>query len=310
MEEFKLEKFIEWVRCDLCGEKQYRVLYPGTFRREDFLGNPSLSFQYASTDHARGNIVQCVGCGLVYMNPRDRDVARIYEYVGEDDYYLSSTQDRIATFERDYQRLEAVVGPGDGRKMIDVGCSYGLLLGVCQSHGWEVYGCELSRVQWSKATELYERVYNKELRDCGFSENFFDLVTMHEVIEHVASPKAFLGDVRAVLKPGGYLVLTTPDRSSLAARIFGKRWLAYTRMHLYYFTPTTLGRMLEEQGFQVVRAERHKRIIRYGIAIAWVKKYPLLYRVFSFVLGNPLVRNIKTTSSMSGNIVIYAKKID
>ncbi len=308
MKELEIDQFVEWVSCGLCGGEKYKILYPSTFSSADFVNDPSHSFQYASRDPARGNIVQCNDCGLVYMNPRDRDISKIYSSVGEDEYYLSSTQDRIATFERDYRKLESVVGPGDGRKMIDVGCSYGLFLGVCQSHGWEVYGCELSKTQWSKAKELYSRVYNRELRDCSFPENFFDLVTMHEILEHVPSPTALLDDVRSVLKPGGYLMLTTPDRSSFAAKLFGKRWIAYARMHLYYFTPHTLEKMLEEQGFRVMKIERHKRIIRYGTAIAWMKKNPFLYRVFSVVFGNPLVRNIKTTSAMSGNVVMYAQK--
>jgi 2-polyprenyl-3-methyl-5-hydroxy-6-metoxy-1,4-benzoquinol methylase len=244
------------------------------------------------------------------MNPRDRDISSIYKNVGEDEYYISSKEDRIVTFERDYQKLESVIGPAHGRKMLDVGCGYGLFLGVCKNHGWEAYGCELSEVQWRKAKEHYDRVYNKEVRDCGFPENFFDLVTMNEVIEHVPSPKTLLKEAYHVIKPGGHIVLTTPDRSSWPAKLFGKRWLAYARMHLYYFTPYTLGRMLEGQGFRVIKIERHKRIIRFGVAIEWMKKHHLVYRFFSFVFGNPFVRDIKTTSTMSGNIVVYAQKVD
>jgi 2-polyprenyl-3-methyl-5-hydroxy-6-metoxy-1,4-benzoquinol methylase len=310
MKESEIDEFVDWVDCDLCGGKNYKVIYPSTFRSTDFTKDPSPSFRYASSDRARGNIVECRDCCLVYMNPRDRDIAKIYENVGEDEYYLSSEEDRVATFERDYRKLEFVVGPAKGRKMIDVGCSYGLFLGVCQRHGWEAYGCEPSQVQWMKASEHYARVYNKELRDCKFPDDFFDLVTMHELIEHPSSPKALIQDARAVIKPGGYLVLCTPDRSSWPAKIFGKRWMSYARMHLYYFTPRTLRRMLEEEGFRVVKIERHKRIIRFGVAIEWMRKNPFLYRVFSAVFGNFLTRNIKTTSAMSGNMMVYAQKVD
>ncbi|HEX9722171.1 MAG TPA: class I SAM-dependent methyltransferase [Candidatus Paceibacterota bacterium] len=310
MKESEIDQLVDWVNCDLCGGKNYRIIYPGAFTRADFVKDPSSSFRYASSEHARGNIVECADCHLVYMNPRDRDIPTIYENVGEDEYYLSAQEDRIATFERDYQKLESVIGSAKGRKMIDVGCSYGLFLGVCQRHGWEVYGCEPSKVQWAKAREYYAHVYNKELRNCGFSDNLFDLVTMHEVIEHPSSPKALIRDARAVIKPGGYLVLCTPDRSSWQAKIFGKRWIAYARMHLYYFTPHTLRRMLEEEGFRVVKIEKHKRIIRFGVAIEWMRKNPFLYRVFLAIFGNFLTRNIKITSAMSGNMMVYAQKID
>jgi len=66
---------------------------------------------------------------------------------------------------------------------------------------------------------------------------------------------------------------------------------------------------LQKRGFRIVKIERHKRIIRYGTAIVWMKKNPFLYRMFSIVFGNPLVRDIKTTSAMSGNMVVCAQKI-
>lgn len=300
--------FLEWVPCDLCGRNVFTIRYPGRYSDNDFGADRVRSFMYASDDKARGNIVRCNNCGLVYLNPRDKDVAALYQFVPHDEYYLSSRADRLATAENDFKQLEQVCGTG-GRRLLDVGCSYGFFLDVVKSRGWDGYGCELSREQFEFARERHRNVHNQELARCPFEKNSFDVITLYDVIEHLASPTAFVAQAREFLKPGGFLVLETPDVSSVPARIMGRFWLNFVRMHLYYFSPNTISQMLVKNGFEIVRIARHRRVIQLGVAIKWLKKYPWLYVPARLLLGGQLLRNVKLYTRLSGNMVVYAKKI-
>lgn len=301
--------FLEWVPCDLCKREQYTVLHQSTYTVQDFSSNTSKSFMYASTDKARGNIVRCLFCSLTYMNPRDTDITAIYEAVGDDEYYVSSHDDRLATCERDLTALEQVAGGGRGKKLMDIGCSYGFFMDVAKQRGWDVYGCELSKFQYEEAAGRHTNVYNTELKKCAFPSGYFDALTLFDVIEHLPSPAAFLPDAYRVLKKGGVLCIITPDVESLPARLSGRYWLNFTRMHLYYFTPKTMQMLLEKNGFRVLKVARHKRVIKLGVAIIWMQKYPRIYRLLNCLVGNRYLKDTTVLSSLSGNMVVYAEKV-
>jgi hypothetical protein len=70
--------------------------------------------------------------------------------------------------------------------------------------------------------------------------------------------------VRRLLKPGGLAVIHTMDLDSLFARLMGGRWPWLMEMHIFYFTPKTLGRMAEAAGLTVVKARAEGRYLRLG----------------------------------------------
>lgn len=304
----EVDKFIEWVPCDLCGSLDYKILYLSSFSEKDFSAKRFKSFTYANSDKARGNIVECLKCGLVYMNPRDKDVSSLYKDV-EDEYYFSSKEDRQATFERDLIQLEETNGVTLTRRLLDVGCSYGFFLDVAKKRGWDVYGTELSAKQYAFAVKNHPKVYNLPLLECHFGRNYFDVITLYDIIEHLPSPTLFLKQVNIILRPSGIIAITTPDLSSFPARITGKYWMNFVRMHLYYFHPRSITKLLEKCGFKVIKIMRHKRIIKLGVAVQWLAKYPLLYKIFKFLFDNCFFRNITIQSTLSGNMTIYARKI-
>ncbi len=304
----KFNMYLEWPKCDLCGQSDYEVIYEATFNEASFTDDKFESFKYASADGSKGNIVKCRNCGLVYQVPRDNDVARIYRRVNEDIFYTASKADRAATCERDVFKMEKVTGVSGGRKLIDIGCSYGLFLDAAKSRGWDVYGVELSDYQRGEAIKNHPNVCGQELKDCGYPDNYFDVLTMFDVVEHLTSPSVFIKDAYRVVKPGGYFVACTPNIASIQTKLTGKYRLKFARMHFYYFTPKTLGAMCELDGFKVVKVEHHKRIIRPINAIAWMKKHPRVYKMMEVIFAKTPLGNLKWASGLSGNMVIYAKK--
>lgn len=112
---------------------------------------------------------------------------------------------------------QATGGIGDGR-LLDVGCGDGLFVAeLDQQLGLGERGWKLSGVDYS--AELVRRAQARpyEFQQCNleeglpFDDDTFDVVTAGELIEHLYNPDAFLAEVRRVLRPGGHVVLSTPN---------------------------------------------------------------------------------------------------
>lgn len=95
-----------------------------------------------------------------------------------------------------------------------------------------------------------------------FEDNFFDLVFAGEIIEHIIDTDMFIRDIYRVTKPGGVLIITTPNLASFENRVrilFGQypEWVDYSLMegcgHVRSYTPKILARQLEKYGFKVIR---------------------------------------------------------
>jgi SAM-dependent methyltransferase len=90
------------------------------------------------------------------------------------------------------------------------------------------------------------------LGEAHFEAGRFRAVTLHNVLEHVHDPRRLLEEAHRILAPGGWLVVQAPNKASLQARLFGKRWAAVDiPRDLYYYAPALLGRLLAAAGFEV-----------------------------------------------------------
>jgi len=88
----------------------------------------------------------------------------------------------------------------------------------------------------------------------------------------------------------------------------GRYWLNLIRMHLYYFSPGTIRRILEEEGFTVISIKHHYRIVTLGSAIRWMKKYPIFYYPLHLLFGNRFAKNWRVLCGLNGNITVFARK--
>jgi SAM-dependent methyltransferase len=82
----------------------------------------------------------------------------------------------------------------------------------------------------------------------------FDLIVAAHVVEHVYDPRSFVNGLLALLRPGGVVVLGTPDMGSAWRRVLGRRWPSFKiPEHVTYFDVRTLGRLMREAGLEDVR---------------------------------------------------------
>lgn len=150
-----------------------------------------------------------------------------------------------------YPRIPAWSG---GRKALDIGCGNGAHLLLLKKLGWDVYGFDIVDHTSPKVKSQAIPVLTGSLDGLAHLEGAFDLITMWHVLEHVHDPSATLRFVRKLLSARGILMMEVPNCGSLAARVFGRHWVAYDLpRHLCHFTMRTAGRLLELEGFELLQ---------------------------------------------------------
>ena len=141
-----------------------------------------------------------------------------------------------------------------GGKALDVGCGNGAHLLLLKRLGWEVAGFDLADHTVPEVRAAGIPVHTGALEELVSRAGGFDLITMWHVLEHVANPRQTLRSLRRLLAPEGVLMLEVPCSDSLAAKLFGRHWVGYDLpRHLSHFSVKTARRLLDEEGFAVVR---------------------------------------------------------
>jgi 2-polyprenyl-3-methyl-5-hydroxy-6-metoxy-1,4-benzoquinol methylase len=197
-------------------------------------------------------IVRCIRCGLVYVNPRltARMLHRHYNsgQSSRIQYYLDVECADRETF-AGILDVAARLLPHKGR-LLDIGPNIGTCLDLSRQAGWETYGIEINEEAARYCRE--ERglnVISGQLNDDTFPRSHFDAVIMGDVIEHLPDPMATVRLIRAMLKPGGIVVISTPNIDSLAGRLLQIK----PEEHLYYFSPATISILLDKAGLEIVQ---------------------------------------------------------
>ena len=151
---------------------------------------------------------------------------------------------------------------GTGHKVLDVGCYSGALGRLIADNGNDVYGVDLSETSVNLAIKKGIKAFKIDAENSlPFSTDLFDVVFVGEMIEHVYDTDRFLQEVKRVLRPDGYLILTTPNLASLGRRlllILGKNPLVETSLkgnsagHIRYFVNDSLFGLLKENNFATI----------------------------------------------------------
>lgn len=161
--------------------------------------------------------------------------------------YLFPVRRREA--DADVRCLKAI----DGGRLLDVGCGSGEWILAMSQRGWTVEGCDFDQTAVENAKQRGLDVRCGSLEAQNYPDGSFDAVTLNHVIEHVPDPVVVLAECARILRPGGKLVLFTPNNASLGHRIFKASWRGLEPpRHLHIFTIPSMRCALAQAGFQTV----------------------------------------------------------
>ena len=133
-------------------------------------------------------------------------------------------------------------------KILDIGCGHGWLLSSL-SNNWDKHGVEISKFASINASE-HAKVFLGNIDN--FKGSGFDIITALHVIEHHRKPENLIKKIYKILKPGGTLILETPDFDSAAARRYGKKFrLLHDKTHISLFSQDSLIRFVRKNKFKI-----------------------------------------------------------
>jgi SAM-dependent methyltransferase len=151
--------------------------------------------------------------------------------------------------------------PSSGRgRLLDVGCGSGTTLRIMQDLGWDAEGIDFDPITVENARSKCLNVHLGTLLEQQYNDDSFDAVVMCHVIEHVHDPLGLVQECRRVLKPGGRLVILTPNIDSRGHRQFQGAWLFLDPpRHLHLFNQATLRGLAAKAGLETLVARTSAR---------------------------------------------------
>lgn len=211
------------------------------------------------------DVIACRRCGFRHVVPLP-DPATI-DQLYTNDFYGSIHADYIASqranlpwwrleFGAKYDLFEELLS-GDRRTLLDVGSGPGWFVQHGAERGWHTLGVEPGRHAAEHTRDVLGRPVINDFFTPGAVGHLdpFDVVHLHNVLEHVADPAGMLRTAHGVLAPAGLVSVTVPNdfnplQEALVSLRGHARWWVSPREHLNYFDRADLEALLRHAGFE------------------------------------------------------------
>ena len=235
--------YVKNISCNLCGYSDFKVI------------------ERAEPPFC---VVKCTKCGLAFTTPQPSRTftEEHYSQAYYDKWLKEQLPKRIPMWKK---RLRGIKKYRKEGRLLDVGFGLGTFLKVAKDSGFEACGTEISEYACGHAkNDLGIKVFNGTLKEAGFSDSQFDIVTLWHVLEHTPDPKDTLKEACRIMKKNGLLVVAVPNLNNLITRILyrlgrGKKLKIFSikdkELHIYTFSTRTLVAMLEQTGFRVLKVD-------------------------------------------------------
>jgi 2-polyprenyl-3-methyl-5-hydroxy-6-metoxy-1,4-benzoquinol methylase len=250
--------------CVVCGGRDHTVVATGT------------DYQYRTTDQ-QFRWCECKICGHLYIDPIPSEDALALIYPETLKNYADFDANPGLAFRvkayLDGRRLRKLAKDlPDGGRLLDVGCAAGMLLDVAKRHCPNLHvldGLEISEAAAAGAKQKGYRVQISTIENADLPDAYYDLVVMQQVIEHVHDPRAVLRRIRSTLRPGGRLVMDTPNLYSWDHRLFGNGyWEGYhIPRHFNLWTTEGMARIAREAGFTSISFRKRIKPVHWTLSL-------------------------------------------
>jgi SAM-dependent methyltransferase len=205
----------------------------------------------------RYSLLECAACGLQFWNPFKRIGPSWYE-----DFYTGRLQN-IPPLEPGHKFFLADSRAPKKGSLLDIGCGAGNFMAAARAAGFDVTGIDWDSkaIQMGKEVLGLEKIFPLSIEEFAErnSGEKFDVVSFFEVLEHQDDPAGFLSQVRRLVKPGGHIALSVPNRN---------RWqkgMDVTDLppnHLTRWNPEVLTAFLRRHGFEIISCREEPLSLR------------------------------------------------
>ena len=205
---------------------------------------------------------------------------------------------------------------------MDIGCGFGDFLGLAQKRGWETFGIDISAKVLKVAREKYAgiRFWQGTIENIHLQDNYFDVVTMWDVIEHLSDPVTTLKAVQRCLVDDGLLVIKTPNQDWLGRRyslLLYKASLRTIRFHLkylwylphfYFFRPKTITLLLQRTGFELEADGLRYETTIVGYMKATIAKHYRSREKHLVAALAPIILKLTSFLQSRNKMIVFARK--
>jgi len=208
----------------------------------------------------KADVLKCRECSLVFL---DRDSFKLPEDFYESDYhqtYITHVEPSAFDPESYFKKMLTATRPWADRinemltgkeKVLDFGCSTGHLLTLIKDRAAEVHGFEVNKKEIEFCQKVLGLDVSGEPLEGRYNDGAFDYISMIFVLEHIAEPVDLLKSLGRFLKPGGRFIILVPNVNDALLNFYQIPEYAqfyFCMEHLFYYSATTLGRILEQAG--------------------------------------------------------------
>ncbi|ESP63127.1 3-demethylubiquinone-9 3-methyltransferase [Smithella sp. ME-1] len=235
----------------------------------DYCGSKNVAREFMRGDGMR--VVECAECGLAFLNPRPK--AEYIPLFYEKDYFtgvsiekglgglclergLEEQNNKSQLMPRSIMLIKEIFGTLKNLKILEIGCASGDLLSFIKDEGAFVKGLEISDFAAELARKRGLDVATGTIESFIIeTSEAFDVVIAMEVIEHIQKPTEFISLVEKLIKPGGVLLLSTPNY--FCTNCYGRKWFGFNASyeHIYYFSLKVLDKIASKCGLKITYNE-------------------------------------------------------
>ena len=161
------------------------------------------------------------------------------------------------------------------RRLVDIGSSVGIFVSEAKARGWRAVGFEPDR-DACYLTRNRGSVVHSFFGPMSVRSGSVHAVVMSHVLEHVGDPLLLLEYAKDALADHGHLLVVCPNNSGWVGRVQGSRWYGYAvEQHAWHFNQTTLARLMERAGFEIVLVDANRVMHYRSPVLPWLTQ-PIL----------------------------------
>lgn len=190
-------------------------------------------------------IAECSNCQVAHTTPMP--TAKTLENIYSSSYGYEAHS--LIVKEKQAKAKQIINFIGDKKRILDYGCSYGVLLDQAKMSGHLTYGIEINE-ELAEKQRLKGHAIFQQIEDTG--NNKFDVIVFNHSLEHILTLKDEFKKVVDRLYSNGIVIVLAPNYNSFWRRIFKMSWGWYQQpIHIWHFNINSLKIFFERNGLQL-----------------------------------------------------------
>lgn len=270
----------------------------------------------------------CQNCTLIFQNPllSSKELARYYPenyvaysmrkdarnrmiYLLYNTYYSQKSNSLLRVAFQPVRQLLRFMPP-KGAKLLDIGCGEGRFIKHARELGVDAHGID----PFIKNSIPELKIKKGDLLKASYPDEFFDYITLNNVLEHVPNPVAILSECKRILKQKGRIIVNIPNSSSLNYFLFHSNWISFDPpRHLLIFSYDSLKKIEINTGLRIHKirhiSEPYSLLASFEYLVNNLLNKPSILDRSKFI-KNPLINILTLPYAILTNILHISDQIE